>query len=127
MRHWTKRQYASALQRREKFKKAQEGMHYRGLINLDFTGQNNAEYQKLISALTQLGWKYLETSALTIEGKHDDVLQALEVLAKQCGAAGTLSALTLHIQGSKDFGGKPYGAMYPHALAEIRAKSLPGA
>lgn len=101
---------------------------YQAVINLDFTGMNRPEYQKLISALIQAGWSYTETSALIIS--TDELVKiwtAAEVVAKQSAAAGTLSALTLHVQ--RVDGAKPYkqAANYPKALAEILAKSPPRA
>ncbi len=97
---------------------------YRAVLNLDFTNPNNKEYQRLIAALMQIGWKYLETSALAFEGDLTNVLVAMELISKQCQSAGTLSAFTLHVQGSTDLDGKPYSQSksYPNALGEIRGK-----
>ena len=85
------------------------------------------EYQKLLAALLQNGWVYLETSALLIEDELPKVLQALEIVAKQCQAAGQLSALTILIQGSDNFNGVPYLAAnnHPYALNDIRQKPFP--
>jgi hypothetical protein len=75
----------------------------------------------------QIGWKYLETSALAFEGDLPNILVAMELVSKQCQAAGTLSALTFHIQGSTNLSGKPYPQTksYRDALSEIRKKQLP--
>jgi hypothetical protein len=102
-------------------------MKYRATINIDFTKQKSPQYEKLVAALTQAGWVYLETSAFIIEGDLPTVLQGMELVAKQCGAAGELSALTYHIQGSRDFAGRKYAAarFHPNALDEIREKPLP--
>ncbi|PYM12301.1 MAG: hypothetical protein DME18_11765 [Verrucomicrobia bacterium] len=102
-------------------------MKYRGLINVDFTDPNGTEYQKLVTALIQAGWVYIETSALQIEGELKCVLQVLEIVARQCQDAGVLSALTIHVQGSSDFKGVPYpGARnHPHALKSVLAMPLP--
>src|SRR2546427_10714331 len=78
--------------------RARAAMKYRGLINIDFTSPNQNGYQKLIAALIQTGWVYLETSALHCEGDLSVILRSLEIVAKQCHDAGVLSALTLHIQ-----------------------------
>jgi hypothetical protein len=100
---------------------------YRAVINLDFTNPKKNEYQRLIAALLRIGWKYLETSALAFEGDLSNVLAAMELISKQCQAAGTLSALTFHIQGSTNLNGKPYpqAKSFPNALSEIRRKQLP--
>ena len=99
---------------------------YQAVINLDFTGMDVAEYQKLISALIQAGWSYTETSALVIS--TDDlskVWMGAEVVAKQAAAAGTLSAFTMHVQLAE--GAKPYAQEknYPKALEEILKKAPP--
>lgn len=101
---------------------------YQAVINLDFTGMNQPEYQKLISALIQAGWSYTETSALVISTEDlGKIWTGAEVAAKQSAAAGTLSALTLHVQ--RVGGDKPYkqAANYPKALAGILAKDPPRA
>lgn len=57
---------------------------YRGAINLDYTGQNTNEYQRLVAALIQLGWIYVETSALIIETDNLSLVwQGVELVAKQ--------------------------------------------
>ena len=100
---------------------------YRAIINIDFTNPKQNEYQRLVAALMQIGWKYLETSALSFEGALPNVLVAMELISKQCQTAGTLSALTFHIQGSTNFNGKPYpqAKSFPCGLNEIRRKQLP--
>ena len=105
-------------------------MKYRAVINIDFTRQNKTaknQYQKLMMALIMSGWHHVETSALIIEGELIEVLQAFELIAKQCRECGELSALTIHIQGSNNFEGKKLKAQknHPNALNEIRAKLLP--
>ena len=96
-------------------------------MNIDFTSQKESEYQRLIAALKKIGWKYVETSALAYEGDLANVLVAMELIGKQCQAAGTLSALTFHIQGSTNLSGKPYpqAERYRYALGEIRTKQFP--
>ena len=100
---------------------------YRAIVNIDFTNQKENEYQRLLSALIQLGWNYLETSALSYEGGLPNVLVAMELISKQCQAAGILSALTFHIQGSTDLNGKEYpqAKSYHYAINDIRKKPLP--
>jgi hypothetical protein len=102
-------------------------MKYRAIINIDFTNQKENEYQRLIAALMQIGWQYLETSSLAFEGDLPNILVAMELISKQCQTAGTLSALTFHIQGSTNLDGKPYpqSKSYRHALNEIRQKQFP--
>ena len=103
-------------------------LKYRASLNLDFTKQKSYQYQKLIAALIDTGWKYVETSALIIE--HDDlapIWQGIELVAKQSSSAGLLSALTFHIQGAQRFGGKAYAAAKNHrkAVTQILAKPSP--
>jgi hypothetical protein len=103
-------------------------MRYRAALNLDYTQQQTNNYQKLVAALLQAGWIYVETSAVAIE--TDDlakIWRGVELVAKQSASAGTLSALTLHIQGSENFGGISYNgaANHPNALTEIAAKAFP--
>jgi hypothetical protein len=107
--------------------KVRAATKYRAIINIDFTNPKQNEYQRLVAALLQIGWKYLETSALAFEGELANVLVAMELLSKQCETAGTLSALTFHIQGSTNLNGKPYrqSKSYPNALRDIRTKPLP--
>jgi hypothetical protein len=102
-------------------------MKYCAIVNIDFTNPKQNEYQRLIAALMQIGWQYLETSALAFEGDLPNVLVAMELISKQCQTAGTLSALTFHIQGSTNLDGKPYpqSKSYRYALSEIRRKQLP--
>ena len=102
-------------------------MKYRATINIDFTKQQTQQYQKLVAGLMQAGWVYLETSAFVLEGDLSAVLRGMELIAKQCSAAGELSALTYHIQGSNDFAGTQYAAakFHPNALDEIKQKPLP--
>ncbi len=127
MRMMSRRRRVAVLAERGRRAKRQSSMMYRGLINIDYTDQDRQEYKRLFSALTQLGWLHLETSAFCIEAKIDTVLAAFEIVARQCRDAGVLSALTLHIQGSPNLQGTPYSAAkrYPKALAEIRQKPLP--
>jgi len=100
---------------------------YRAILNIDFTHQKTVQYQKLVAALMQSGWVYLETTAFLLEGELPQVLQTFELIAKQCQSCGELSALTLQIQGSNDFRGRRYRAkrFHPHALQEIKAKPFP--
>ena len=95
-------------------------------MNIDFTYPKQNEYQRLIAAMMQVGWKYVETSALSCEGDLPNILVAMELINKQCQAVGTLSALTFHIQGSTDHKGKEYpqAKSYKYALRKIREKRL---
>ena len=102
-------------------------MNYRAVFDIDVTSPVPSEYQKLIAALLQQGWLYLETSAPIREGTLVEVLRALEPIAKQAPRVGTVSAITLHIQRSADFNGGPYpaAANHPHAVSDIRARQFP--
>jgi Tfp pilus assembly protein PilO len=103
-------------------------MKYRAHIRLDFDHQNPNDYQKLIAALLDIGWKYVQTSSLSVE--TDDllvVLRAFELLARQIPSAGSLTGLLLDVQGSANFSGIQYTAAsnHPNAVAQIRGKPLP--
>ena len=113
--------------KRARAERTRASTKYRATINIDFTDPNKNEYQRLVAALMQIGWKYLETSAFSFEGDLPNVLVAMELVSKQCQTAGTLSALTFHIQGSTNLSGKPYpkAKSFRHALSEIRRKQLP--
>lgn len=101
-------------------------MTYRAVLNLDYSKTEPNSYQKLLTALIQLGWEYRETSALTLDTSDlNTIWVSLEVIAKQSEAAGTLSAMTMQVQllGPS----KPYKAAKKHtkALAQIQARPFP--
>jgi hypothetical protein len=102
---------------------------YRGSLSVDFTGQNPNHYQKLVTALLQAGWLYVETSAFVIESPDiANVWRGIEVVAKQAADAGQLSALTFHVQSAAGFAvSLPYVAQanHPNALTQIQAKAFP--
>jgi hypothetical protein len=104
-------------------------MAYRAALNVDFTNQNPNQYQKLVTALIQAGWLYVETSAFVIESQNiADIWRGIELVAKQAADAGQLSALTFHVQGAAGFAQSlpyPASANHPNALAQIQAKALP--
>jgi hypothetical protein len=103
-------------------------MVYRASLNLDYTSQSPNDYQKLIAALLQTGWTYVETSALIIETTDlAKVWRGVRLIAKQNASAGVLSALTLHVQGSKSFAGVPYNGAknHPTAIQDIDKKPDP--
>src|SRR5574341_642133 len=102
---------------------------YRAALNIDFTGQNANQCQKLVTALMQASWLYVETSAFIIESQDiANVWRGIELVAKQASDAGQLSALTFHIQSAENFGQSlPYPANvnHPNALAQVQAKQFP--
>ena len=103
-------------------------MRYRATVRVDFDNQQSNDYQKLIAAFKQVGWSYVQTSSLAIETEDlNRVLIALELLGKQVRSAGTLTALSIDVQGSKNFSGIPYAALknHPNALSDIRGKPFP--
>ena len=103
-------------------------MFYRAVINLDFGDKDTNEYQKLIAALMATDWKYVETSALWIETDNlGKIWRGAELIARQCGYAGELTALTLHIQGTEFPDGKDYSAANNHknAVNDILARPMP--
>jgi hypothetical protein len=94
-------------------------------LNIDIKGQDTDEYQRLIVALIQVGWTYVRTSALVIE--TDDltrIWQGMDFVARQSPFFGELSALTLNVQASENFGGVPYAAtpFRSNALDEVLAR-----
>jgi len=114
-------------QKKARIERDRAAMKYRGLITIDYTHSNDNQYQKLLAALIQTGWVYLETSALLIESDLPTILHSLELITRQCQDGGVLSALTIQVQGSKDFAGISYrGAKnHPHAVRDILTKPLP--
>lgn len=103
-------------------------MEYRAHVRLDFGEKDNNEYQKLITAFIQLGWRYIETSAVMVEtGDLGTVLKGLDLLARQIPFAGTPTGILVDVQGSENFNGKSYAAAANHknALADITAKRPP--
>lgn len=103
-------------------------MQYRASIRFDFGDKQNNEYQKLITALIETGWEYVETSALAV-ATHDlsIILKAMVLCARQIPDSGVLTGLSFDIQGSEDFGGRAYAAAANHrnAIEDINAKPLP--
>ena len=103
-------------------------MHYRAHIRFDFDKQKSNEYQKLITALLQTGWNYVQTSAVAIESSDlVPILRALDIIARQCVDAGELSGLMVDVQGSSNFDGENYkGAVnHPNAVQDVKAKKVP--
>lgn len=104
-------------------------LRYRAVLNFDYaTPIDNNQYQKLVSGLIQLGWTYVETSALIVETDEiSAVWNAVELCARQDSSIGEITALTLHVQGAPDFAGQVYKAAknHPNAVEDIRAKPLP--
>lgn len=75
-------------------------MDYVATITLDYTDMNRAEYQKLLVAIEHAGWDYTETSAMIYEGDDIDVVRrGLALLGKAVHLGGTLSALSIQVQG----------------------------
>ena len=101
-------------------------MAYQAIINLDYTDQKTNEWQRLQNALGQLDWRYAETSALTLDDADlEDVRETLELLARAIGTAGTLSALTLHVQLIGPAKPMPNAGSHGRALDNLRALPLP--
>lgn len=103
-------------------------MKYRAQLRLDFDKIQRNEYQKLIAALVQVGWKYVQTSSLAIETDDIDIiLRAMVAIARQCQASGVLTGLSFDVQGTSNFNGIRYKAIknHPNALAQVSAKPLP--
>jgi hypothetical protein len=103
-------------------------MKYRATLTIDFTNQNSNDHQKLLAALLQRGWVYQETSALTVDTNELwRIWAAFDLIPRQAAAAGTLSALTLHVQGAADFSGTTYAGAknHPNAVTDIQKRPFP--
>ena len=104
-------------------------MKYRAIVNLDFTNQVTNEYTRLKLALVHSKWLFVETSAFIIETDNlAEVWRGIELVAKQCAAAGDLSALTFHIQGADGFATSlniTTDLSPANALRDILAKEFP--
>jgi hypothetical protein len=85
---------------------------YKATLNVDYTGREfTNEITRLKNALVQAGWRWVETSAFVIETDNLGLVwRGIDLVARQTAAVGGhLSALTFHIQGSKNFDGLPSG------------------
>ena len=103
---------------------------YRAVLNLDYTGQSSNEYQYLLSALIQAGWKYVETSALILEtDDRSKIWRGISLVMKQDSSIPQEpSAITIHIQASTDFENGIsylYADQHPQALTSVESKSYP--
>jgi hypothetical protein len=102
---------------------------YRASINLDYTNSASNEYQYLVSALIQAGWKYVETSSLVLDTEDlNAVWRGISLVMKQDSSISGLSSLTFHVQGSNDFANGlayPYAHGHPGALASVEGKPYP--
>lgn len=115
-----------AIKKKARADKVKAMTKYRAVVNIDFSYAKQNEYQRLLAAMMQMGWKYLETSALSFEGDLPNILVAMELINKHCQSIGTLSALTFHIQGSTNLNGKEYpqSKSFKYALTQLREKPL---
>lgn len=105
---------------------------YRAVLNLDYTGTKSNEYQYLVSALIQAGWRYVETSALILDTTDlTQIWRGMSLVMKQDSSIPSdLSALTFHFQASEDFSsGIPYSYanQHPNALESVESKPYPAA
>lgn len=98
---------------------------YVAVVNLDYTGTNTVGYQRILKALTSVGWEYVETSAMAYDGDLHGVLVALEILAKALPTGGTVSAVTVQIQRIGPARRTPGPEKPANALRAIRALRLP--
>lgn len=95
---------------------------YVATINLDFIGQRSVNsYQRLVTALTQVGWQYSGTSAtVLLDGDLSEVLMALEVLARGIpDCDGELGALSIQVQALGYDRPAPAAENHRRALARI--------
>ena len=101
---------------------------YRGILNIDFTGMNGNEAERLKNALIQSGWSWVETSAYIVESNNINVVwRGIDLVARQSSFIGQLSALTFHIQSSDNFAGGTPGtaAFHTQAINNILARPFP--
>lgn len=72
---------------------------YRSTINLDLEKCPDAERNILMKALEHAGWKYVGTSAMSLDaGTLDQIQIAFEYLARAFPELGTMTAVTVHAQ-----------------------------
>jgi hypothetical protein len=101
-------------------------MTYRGVITIDYTKSKPNEYNRLLNAICQCGWKYAETSALSVDCEDlTPIMKALEVLARAVDTGGTLSALNLHVQLVGEVRDPPGAQNNKNALANLLKIQLP--
>lgn len=100
---------------------------YVAVINFDYSRPHATNaYQKIITALLQAGWHYVETSALTYDGPDlGPILVALDLLARALPTGGTLSALTVQVQLLGAEGEYKAANNHPNALEQCRAMPRP--
>jgi hypothetical protein len=103
-------------------------MTYQASIHLDtMSGANRNAYTRLLNALDQAGWEYVETSAMAlIDGSWPEVLEAFELLARGLPAVGGVSSLAVQVQLTPDdhVARKPPGAAN-HSRARRNILGLP--
>jgi len=114
-----------------------EPFKYKATITFDFdTAADDPElkkartqaYNRLTVALSQIGWRHLETSAFVIEDKPlAAIWMGIELVARQSGDAGPLSALNFQIQGSAFWAGRRESQekFFPNAVEDILEIPLP--
>ncbi|WP_420113802.1 hypothetical protein [Pseudactinotalea sp.] len=103
-------------------------MPYLATLTLDYTGQQPNEYTRLLNALCQCGWDYVETSALVFEGEDlDGVRLALEVLARSVESPGMLSSLNVQVVFMGAPRQPPAARNHNRALPNLLRHALPSA
>lgn len=104
-------------------------MPYIGSITIDCLQSGGNAYEKLKAALIQLGWEWIETSSFAIsDASSDDVLRALELIAKASASIGGFSHVSYQIQWvDPDIEPRiPSSfANHPNALDQIRGYPFP--
>lgn len=105
-------------------------MKYRATLNYDFSGKQDANSAaRLKVALLYFGWVHVETSAFILDTTDITLAwRGIELAAKQASSIGALSAITFHIQASKDFSknvGKKSKLNEHNAVEDILVKSFP--
>lgn len=114
-------------------------LSYVATLTVDFTWakpttgertRQNTAYNRLVVALSQIGWSHLETSAFALRDvqKLQNVWTAIELVMRQSHELAPISALSFHIQGSGFWPGvqESQEKFFPNAKDDIlRGMPLP--
>ena len=102
---------------------------YSATLSIDKTGSQTNEYQYLISALIQSGWKLVETSVLTRRSANiGDIWHGIKLTMKQAPCMDPISHLSFDLVSSEDLdagSAYPFSDKHPNALQNVDSKPLP--
>lgn len=103
-------------------------MHYNATLTFDYTGHHDHNARnRLMKALEGLGWEYVPTSSMILEGapKIDPVVMGLEVLARALPHPGDVSMLALQVKLIGDGRSAPGAGRPENALDAVLRFPLP--